>query len=149
MLTIRSEKVEKSIGFEMRNIHNLVKRKFSNVPGVNLQNSTCIHGWIVEYLIKNKDKDIFQRDFEEKFAMRRSTASRMLRLMEDNNMIIRQSVGQDARLKKIVLTDKAQQMHEVMMSHFLNLEEKMRDGISEEDLKIFFAVIDQVKKNLE
>lgn len=142
-------KLEKSIGFEMRNIHNLVKREFSNIHGFSQENSTCLHGWIVEYLIKNKDKEIFQRDFEEEFAMRRSTASRMLRLMEKNDMIIRLPVGQDARLKKIVLTDKALHIHETIMKYSLKLETKMKYGISEEDLKTFFSVIDQIKKNLE
>lgn len=141
--------MEKTIGFEMRNIHNLVKREFSNIHGFSHENSTCLHGWLVEYLIKNKDKEIFQRDLEEEFAMRRSTASRMLRLMEKNDMIIRLPVGQDARLKKIVLTDKALHIHETIMKHSLKLDTKMKDGISEEDLKTFFSVIDQIKKNLE
>lgn len=41
-----------------------------------------VRGWAIDYFYENRDRDIYQRDFEEKFQIRRSTASNILKLME-------------------------------------------------------------------
>lgn len=141
--------MERHIGFELRNISNLMKREITRSHGFKMDKTTGLHGLIIEYVIKNQDKDIYQKDLEEEFAMRRSTASRMLQLMEKNQLITREVMGKDARLKRIKLTDKAMQIHEHVANHMKEIELKMRKGISEEDLTIFIKVIDQIKQNLE
>ena len=41
------------------------------------------NGWIIgDYLASNRDKDIFQKDIEYNFSIRRSTVSGILQLME-------------------------------------------------------------------
>ncbi len=140
--------MNKSIGLEMRNIAILLKRKIANIHECECDKTTSIHGWIIGYLFLNKDKEIFQKDIEEKFSMRKSTASKMLQLMEKNDLISRQSVGKDARLKKIILTEKSAKIFESIQAHIEKLEDKMKQNISEDELKIFFAVTEKIKQNL-
>ena len=59
-------------------------------------------------LFETMERDLYQRDIEEEFRIRRSTASGILKLMEKNGFIYRKSVARDARLKQIVLTEKAE-----------------------------------------
>ena len=102
---------QRHIGFEIRTINNLVKRYFEQHKPEEFKESTGVHGWAIRYFYENREKDVFQRDFEERFSIRRSTATNMLKLMEKNGLISRQSVDYDARLKKIVLTEKAIKIH--------------------------------------
>lgn len=110
---------------------------------------TGTHGWAIEYFYKNRDKDVFQRDFEKQFDIRRSTASSILSLMEKNGLIVRLSVPQDARLKKITLTEKAIEIHEKLEQAFSKMENDIAFGLSEEETALFFLTVEKIKKNIE
>lgn len=140
---------EKTVGFEVRSLNNLIKRDVERSEIFNMCRTTGLHGWAIKYFYDNREKDIFQRDFEERFSIRRSTASKMLGLMEKKGLIERQSVSSDARLKKIVLTEKAVQLHERITQDILEREKRLLAGISPEKLEIFYEVIDTIKANLE
>lgn len=140
---------ERTIGFEIRALNNLIKRHIHSSKPTELDSSTGVHGWALRFFYENRDKDIFQRDFEERFSIRRSTATNMLKLMEANGLIVRQSVERDARLKKIVLTDKAIEIHKKIGKHVEATEKLLSKGISEDELSVFYNIIDKVKANLE
>lgn len=110
---------------------------------------TGTHGWAVGYFYHNRHKDIFQKDFEQEFNIRRSTASSILSLMEKNGLIRREGVPYDARLKKITLTDKAIEIQHIVDGVFERFENTMKQNISEEELNIFFAVLDKINSNME
>ena len=89
------------IGFQIRTLSHLVKRTVDQAAfdGVD-DHPTGVQGWIIGYLYRNRDKEVFQRDIQEQFSIRRSTVTGILQLMEKNGLITRRSVEQDARLKK-------------------------------------------------
>ena len=64
-------------------------------------------------------------------------------------MITRESVPYDARLKKIVLTEKALNIQTEVMCFFDNLEKEFEKDISEEELQIFYSVLDKINNNIE
>lgn len=140
---------KKEIGFEVRSLSNLIKRDVERSRMFEFCQSTGLHGWAIGWFYDNRGKDIFQRDFEERFSIRRSTASKMLSLMEKNGLIERVSVEQDARLKKIVLCDRAVELHRKITAEINEREARMCRGIDEQELECFFSVIDKIKNNLE
>lgn len=140
---------EKHLGFEIRTLNNLVKRYFEQQKPEEFDNSTGVHGWAIRYFYENRNKDIFQRDFEARFSIRRSTATNMLQLMEKNGIIRRESVSYDARLKKIVLTDKAVEIHKKATNNIEKIEKTLKKGITEEELVFFYSVVEKIKANLE
>ena len=93
-------------------------------------------------------EDVFQNDIEEEYSLRPSTATELLKQMEKNGLILREPVPYDNRLKKIVLTDKALTYRQQVVDDLTDLEEKLIEGISEEDLNIFFRVIEKMMDNL-
>lgn len=138
------------IGFEIHRSSRLVKRYLDNdATKLYIDKLTGTHGWAIGYLHHNSDRDIFQKDFEQEFNIRPSTASNILSLIEKNGLITRESVPYDARLKKIVLTQKAIDIHQIIENSFEKLENKLKDGISQEELEIFFKVIDKINNNIE
>ncbi len=142
--------MKRKIGFELHRSSRLVKRYMdSDASKVYVEKMTGTHGWAVGYFYRNRDKDIFQKDFEKEFDIRRSSASTILSLMEKNGLITRESVPYDARLKKITLTQKAIEVHQVVVDAFDRMEREIGEGISDEELEIFFRVLDKINSNTE
>ena len=140
----------RKIGFEIHRSSRLVKRYLDkDATKIYVDNMTGTHGRAIGYFYHNSHRDIFQKDFEQEFDIRPSTASNILFLMEKNGLIIRESVPYDARLKKISLTQKAIDIHHIIESTIDKLEENLKAGISEEELGIFFRVIDKLNNNIE
>ena len=142
--------LNRKLGFELHRSSRLVKRYMDNdATKLYVDKMTGTHGWAIGFFYHNRDRDVFQKDFEQEFNIRRSTASNILSLIERNGLITRESVPYDARLKKIVLTQKALDVQSVVDKAFEKLEETMRKDISEEELLVFFGVIDKINNNLE
>ena len=94
------------------------------------------------------DREPYHRDVEEVFCIRRSTASRFLQNLEKDGMLTRQSVPQDARLKKLVPTEKAIAIHEDIAEKFQIAEALMTAGLTEEELAQFIATARKIQRNL-
>ena len=138
------------LGFELHRSSRLVKRYMDNdATKLYVDKMTGTHGWAIGFFYHNRDRDVFQKDFEQEFNIRRSTASNILALIEKNGLITRESVPYDARLKKITLTQKALDVQSVVEKAFESLEDTMKKDITEEELEVFFRVIDKINNNLE
>lgn len=144
------EPKERRISFEIRNLSHGIKRYFASKSAKQqAERMTGVHGFIIGYLYDNSDHDIYQREIEEKFNIRRSSVSSVLGLMEKNDLIKREAVEHDARLKKLVLTDKAKKLHERVHEEIEELEETLTKGISQSELDSFMKTLDKLKTNLE
>lgn len=141
---------KKRIGFEIIHCSRVIRRYMdTNAIKSYIDEMTGTHGRAIAFFYENRDKDIFQKDFEKQFDIRRSTASNILALMEKNGLIIRESVPQDARLKKITLTEKAVEIHHKVEGAFQNMEDGISRGISDAELEAFLATVEKIKNNIE
>lgn len=140
---------DKYIGMELSKVNNMIRRDYSKTDiKKKVDDATGKNGWIIGYLAENSDKDIFQKDIEERFYLRRSTVSNMIQLMEKKGYISREAVSYDARLKKLTLTSKAWEIHRLMLRNIIDHEDKMRRNIAEEELCVFFNVLEKIQRNL-
>lgn len=138
------------IGFAVRRLGNAIKRDIEkSKSNMQIESAKSMNGWAIDYFYENRDKDIFQRDFEQKFSIRRSTASKTLKTMEQNGFIERISVESDARLKKIVLTDKAIKLHECIIEDIKRREKVLRKGLTEKEVKQFLDILEIITSNME
>ena len=70
---------KRKIGHELRTLDNMMSRNLmaaARERGVD--ELTAMHGWILGYLCRNEDKDIFQKDIEAEFKICRSTVTNIL-----------------------------------------------------------------------
>lgn len=139
---------ERSLKKELMCLSNMIRRNLDGARIGRGENITPMHGMIIGYLCRNADCDVFQKDIERVFSYRRSTASTVLGLMEEKGYIERRPVEYDARLKKIILTDKAKKFAASFEEDSKRLDEKMASGVTEDELREFFAVLDKLKNNL-
>jgi DNA-binding MarR family transcriptional regulator len=138
------------IGLELRSLNNLIMRKLENSPiKKEVDSITGTNGWIIGFLSENANRDIYQRDLEEHFSITRSTASKVLLLMEKKGLIERRSVSHDARLKKITLTDKAREVSELMREDAMRIEKTLTDGFTDEEIDYLYRCIQKMKNNMQ
>jgi DNA-binding MarR family transcriptional regulator len=138
------------IGFQVRTLSNLIKRLVDQTAFQGRERpATGMHGWVIGYLYENRNRDVFQRDLQEQFSIRRSTVTGILQLMEKNGLITRQSVDEDARLKKIVLTPKAIEQHEQIHRSIRKVEEQLSEGLTPEEKQTFLELCDKIRRNIE
>ena len=140
------------IGAEIGMLHNLLRRQMACMTEktANAANVTGMQAMIVHHLIiHEKQGDIFQKDLENAFQMRRSTATGILQLMEQHGIIRREPVEHDGRLKRLVLTEQARAMDEYITERMKQMEQLLRQGITEDELKGWFAVCEKIRSNLE
>ncbi len=142
---------QRHIGAETRMISNMIYRIFNCPRNDDDDDDTIVtggNGWILGYLAQNEDKDVFQRDIEEQFQVRRATVSKMIRLMEQKGLVERRAVPYDARLKKLALTQKGRRHNERMLAEFERVETLIKKDIPTEKLYAFFEVCDLIKGNI-
>lgn len=141
---------EKTLGYEFRTISNMIKRHIDREVVANqTEPITRMQGWTIGFLYDRQDRDVFQRDVEEEFEIQRSTATRMLQLMEKRGFIVRQPVASDGRLKKICLTDKGRAFHQVVIHGAQSIERQLEEGLTAQEREAFFAITAKIRKNLE
>ena len=141
---------DRYIGIEMSKISNIMKRNYKNSRNAESDDDiTGKHGWIIGSIAENEGRDIYQKDIETRFVIRRSTVSGILRLMEKNGYIIRESVCHDARLKKLTLTDKARDYLSKTMEKVDEQEKRLRSTLTDEELDSLFSILDKIENNLE
>ena len=137
------------VGAEIGMLHNLLRRQMACMTE-NSENITGMQAMIVHQLIMHeKQGDLFQKDLETAFQMRRSTATGILQLMEQHGIIRREPVEHDGRLKRLVLTEQARAMDKRIGERMKQMEQLLRQGITEDELKGWFAVCEKIRSNLE
>ena len=139
-----------SPSFSLRLLNNAIKRQAHLMaPPPFCECATHLHGMIIGYLAENPQRSLFQKDVENEFHIRRSTASAVLKLMEKNGLVRRESVPQDARLKRLVPTDQALAIHTQLVQSLQALDDLLLRDISPADRETFFRVVEQMRQNLE
>lgn len=142
---------ERHIGMELKAVNNLIRRnldlRFSESDNGELSG---IQGPVIGFLYwESKKRDVFQKDIEKEFGIRRSTATVMLQSLEKKGMIERVSVNHDARLKKILLTPKAVECNRKIMRQIDTFNQLLESGISKQEKEEFLRILDKISENLK
>lgn len=105
---------------------------------------------MIRYIYKkSKEKNVFARDIEKKFDIRRASMAGILQNMEKNELIKREDIDSDGRLKRIVLTEKALKLRKIIEKEIAKLEDKAMQNIKEDEIIKFIEIAEKMSKNLE
>ncbi len=110
---------------------------------------TDVQSRIIGFIYNNsKKRDIFQRDIEIELDIRRSSVTSVLKLMEKKEYIKRISVYEDARLKKIVLTEKGEEVQKNVFDFILDFEKSLREELTVEEMDTLLKLINKLSKKI-
>ena len=102
----------------------------------------------VLHFILAQSNDVFQKDIEEEYSLRPPTATELLKKMEKNGLIYRESMASDARMKRIVVSEKALQYKDMVIEDITALEDELTKDIPPNELDVFFKVIEKMLDNI-
>ncbi|MCM1496142.1 MAG: MarR family winged helix-turn-helix transcriptional regulator [Bacteroides sp.] len=104
---------------------------------------------ILHFLVRESaGRDIYQKDIEDKFFLRRSTVTQTLQSMERNGLITRCSVASDARLKKLVLTDYGRELSARIEARVEKMESHLAHNLSQEEITAFHHLMEKMSRNM-
>ena len=139
------------LGFRIRSVWQQVKRLMNrHLTENNSYGLTGMQFAIVSYLAKESaERDVFQKDLEQKFDIRKSTVTGILNTMERDGLLLRETVPYDARLRKMILTDKALQAKQNSEQVIDSVESQLSKGLTEEEITTFLSILEKISKNAE
>ena len=137
-------------GFELKAANNMIRRKmeviFAQQDGYELNG---MQGPLLGYLYhKSRNGDVYQKDVEREFRIRRSTATVMLQSLEQKGYLVRVASTEDARLKRILLTEKAIRHHDLIEEQIRIFNRELEAGLTEEEKETFLRILDKMMQNL-
>lgn len=133
---------------EIKGINNLVHQELNNAKGRPPHPGTMMQKLFLGYLDAHRDRDVYQKDLEATFHIRRSTASGILQVMVRDGLLVREPVEGDARLKRLVLTPIAQEQLSQMQQDLLRVENKATAALTKQELETLFTLLDKVRGSL-
>lgn len=143
----------KDICMRFRMTNNAIRRYVDRTSDLKkeIDNMTCSNGWIIAHLghVEALGRDVYQRDFENNFGITRSTASKVLKLLEKKGLIERVPVSHDGRMKKIIMTERSREISIRMLKEHETTEKQLTRGFSDEELNTLCGFLDRIQANLE
>ena len=130
------------LSIEMRAVTKAVDRYLGESMPLSAKETTGGNAHIIMFLARNRNREIYQHTIEQKFCITRSTASRVLALMEKKGLIARESVAHDARCKRIVLTADLKANGE-------RVERLLVDGFSESEKAALRDYVSRMRANID
>lgn len=141
---------KQTIGYQIRLIHNQV-HKIMEAKRTENENDLALTGmqrWTIGFLKEHEKEEVYQKDIEAAFQVSRATASNMLSVMERKGLVERLPVEHDARLKRLVLTERGSAIIERASADVREVENLLVTGLTEEEIVAFNQTLKKVLANL-
>ncbi len=135
--------------YQIKNLNHIIVRYCSSQKDLKENLPTPAQMQILDFIRKNQNNKIYQRDIGQNLGLRRATLSEILKTMEKNNLISRISDNKDTRIKEIILSDTAKEKFKQVKKLLENTEKTATQNIDEKELEIFFKVAKQIENNLK
>lgn len=144
----KKETEEFRFGRSIQRVGNLFRRLADenlSQHGINISQLRIL-GYLSRF---EEGGEICQRDLEEAFGVRRSSITSILNNMEKSGYLVRRVSPDDARVKKVSLTEKGKELDESLRNYIHSLEEKLLDGIPPAETEVVKKCLERMLENLE
>lgn len=101
---------------------------------------------VLDYLKEHNGSS--QKDIARGCHIEAGSLTSVLGRMEEKGMIERKMLNGNRRSLYVFLTEKGEQLQEIVEKEFVFLEEKAFEGISEEEREIFMGLFYKIYENL-
>ena len=110
-----------------------------------------VRGMVLGDIVRaeRQGRDVYQRDIEQWFNIRRSSVTAMLQGMEQDGFITRSAVAKDARFKRLLATEKGRAWHKQIEESIARFEDDLQSGIDPQQAAAARAVLEQTLRNAQ
>ncbi len=134
------------IGPILRMIHTAIDQQLSN--RAQEMDLTSAQLFVLHFINLNGDKDVFQKDIEERFELSHATVSGLIARLESKGFLQCVPSASDKRYKKLCVTQKARCCEEQMHISIEQTEKQLLNDFSEEDKQLLKKYLDKMLLNL-
>ena len=110
-----------------------------------------VRGMVLGDIVRaeRQGRDVYQRDIEQWFNIRRSSVTALLQGMEQDGFITRCSVEKDARLKRLAATPKGVAYHDRIRASIDRFEQDLQQGLTPEEMAAARVVLNKILHNAQ
>lgn len=132
--------------FYIKSVYREMERR-KNIT-LNKHGVTGTQSDIVEYLLENKDKEIYQRDLEKLFNQSNPSMTGILNRLEKNGLIFRKVSSKDSRYKQIKLTEKTYEIVADLKKDLLTFNNNYNKMLSESEKEELINLLKKLYLNI-
>ncbi|MDD6467963.1 MAG: MarR family transcriptional regulator [Erysipelotrichaceae bacterium] len=139
---------KKRLGPLIKKIHWAVDTRFNEL--LKSYDLTLSQADLLRYLSMNHDKNIMitQREIEKYFNSSNPTISGLLNRLEEKGFIIRKIDADDARKRKIQLTEKALKIDRELRCQLDTFDDALLSNFDEQQQEQLFSMLEQIVDQL-
>ena len=139
---MKDSSIGKYLSITHRAHTSLVDKKFKEKFNLS-------HGQVFILINIYRDEGICQHRLCEEYNLDKSGVGRILKKLEEKNLVVRKSDPEDKRKKLIYLTDKAKNMKDEFKKLLKEIEEQMRKGLTDKEIETVNTLLKQIYNNLD
>ena len=111
---------------------------------------TSIQSRILGHIRHAEDemRDVYQKEIEEIFRIKKSSVTSVLQTLEKKGLIVRISIPEDARVKKIVLTEEARKIQECTYQALGRMEQELCSLFTREEFGQFLDYMNRIDQKV-
>ena len=127
-------------------VDNQIKRQIDQIACQH--GLTGIHSFFLKCIYDNVENgDVFQKDLEKMFDIRRSSVSTMISCVEKKGYIKRESIPTDKRINKIVLTEEGRKKYEEVDADLKEYKHQLLKDFSDEEIDLVYSMLQKISDN--
>ena len=121
----------------------LKKRADESIKELGLSSQ---QGKVIEYIYKNQDNDIIQKNIADRFHLRGASVTSMLQGLEQKGFIERKIPVNNERQKNIYVLPKAIELIEDFNNSFQQVEDEIVQPLNDEEKKILKKLLIKINE---
>ncbi|GKQ43321.1 transcriptional regulator [Companilactobacillus sp. RD055328] len=140
--------MEESISHSLKVLNNQISRDINTfalqfkLTGTQIQILDFLNGFTA-------NKNVFQKDVEKEFNIRRSTATNILKNMEEKDLIKRTALPSDSRLKIIEVQKSGQDIQREISKFLKETDNSILNKLGAFERRSFIKSLHKISNNLE
>ncbi len=147
---------DRKFGYELVTLGHMIKRERDRANEVIKErilgrdnNVMCSDLSIIQFLMDNQDREIYQKDIEQYLSLTSPSVSNRLRELENKGLINRVYSKTDTRLKQVMVTESAKEIDRIMRDEIETFENRINRLLTDEEKECLSKVVDKLKKVFE
>ncbi len=137
---------EKTVYRYINVLANRQRRRFENMEPDLPFSST--QGKVLHFILDHGDTDVFQKDVEDEFGLRASSATELLKSMEAAGLLSREACVSDGRRKRIVVSAEAKRYKQMLDRELDRVESQITDGLDRKEIETWKMITARMVDNL-
>lgn len=133
-------------GILIKFIDNAVKKNCNSM--LKEMNLTSTQLDVLMYLLSNQDREVNQTDIEKEFKIKNPTVTGILSRLEAKGFVRRAVSSSDARVKRILVTDKSREIEKKVHQKGALIEDRLLKGFTKEEQEQLSAFLERVLDNV-